>query len=239
VADAAVTALLLTLVLAGSEPSFCEEAPSPSRAASHGRPSAGSVDGAVELTSDAAVRVLPRRHVRRCTSWGTPRLIRALSSAGRAVQEAVPASPPLGVGNIGRARGGSLAPYSHSHQAGRDADLAFYRPDARGPVAADDLEHFDASLRSPDGALRFDVPRNWALVSALLSDERLDVKWLFVSDELKTALLAHARRVKAPAALVAAAREKLHQPSDAPPHDDHFHLRIRCTRQERAGGCVD
>ena len=34
-------------------------------------------------------------------------------------------------------------------------------------------------------------------------------------------------------------RRVLHQPSDAPPHDDHFHVRIRCTQGERDEGCVD
>lgn len=231
--------LFVLFVFGAADPTFCDELPTSKAAASHGRPARGSVDGAVKLTESDAVRVLPRRHKERCLWWGTPRLIGALERAGREVQRAVKGSPALGVGNIGRAQGGSLAPYSHSHQAGRDCDLAFYRLDEHGPVAAEDLEHFDASLKSPDGALHFDVARNWALVAALLSDEHLDVKWLFVSDELKKALLAHARKVKADAKLIERAREVLHQPSDAPPHDDHFHLRVRCTAAERADDCLD
>lgn len=232
--------LVLVLLVVAADPTFCDERPTTASAASHGKPAHGTVDGAVALTGSDAVRVLPKRHRERCLAWGTPRLISALEAAGREVQRRVERSPALGVGNIGRARGGSLAPYSKSHQAGRDCDLAFYRLDAVGrPIEAEDLEHFDASLRSPDGALRFDVARNWALVAALLEDERIEVKWLFVSDALKAALLAHARKVKADAALVRLAGERLHQPSDAPPHDDHFHLRIRCTPDERTGGCVD
>ena len=38
---------------------------------------------------------------------------------------------------------------------------------------------------------------------------------------------------------ISRASEVLHQPSDAPPHDDHFHLRIRCTADERKADCVD
>ena len=30
----------------------------------------------------------------------------------------------------------------------------------------------------------------------------------------------------------------LHQPSSGNPHRDHFHVRIRCTAQERAAGCT-
>lgn len=231
--------LVLTLLLLAAEPDFCDEKPTEGHAASRGRPARGTVEGAVQLTESDAVRVLPKRHRQRCLSWGTPRLIAALERAGRDVQKRVEGSPALGVGNIGRAKGGSLAPYSKSHQAGRDCDLAFYVLDAQGPVAAEDLEHFDASLKSTESERRFDVARNWALVSSLLSNDDLEVKWLFVSTPLRTALLAHARKMKAPASLLRAAEERLHQPSDAPPHDDHFHLRLRCTAAERGDGCVD
>lgn len=234
-----MTSLLALLVLS-ADPSFCAEAPTAAPGASHGRPSRGSVDGAVALAESAAVRVLPKRHQQRCLSWGTARLVAALTSAGEAVRTAVPGSPPLGVGNIGRPRGGSLAPYSHSHQAGRDADLAFYATDADGrPVPAEDLEHFDDELRSRESSRRFDVRRNWALAAALLSNPDIDVKWLFVSAALKDALLAEGRRQKASAALLSRAAQVLHQPSDAPPHDDHFHLRIRCTAAERKADCRD
>jgi penicillin-insensitive murein endopeptidase len=231
-------ALLITLAL-GAEPAFCDERPTKDSPASRGRPAKGRVDGAVALTETSAVRVLPKRHRERCLWWATPRLIGALERAGREVQKAVPDSPALGVGNLGRARGGSLAPYSHSHQAGRDGDLAFYALDARGPVALDDLERFDPQLRSKDGVLRFDVARNWALVAALLGDESIELKWIFVSNPLRDALIAHAKKRKASPALIAAAEKVLHQPSDAPPHDDHFHVRIRCTKDERDEGCVD
>lgn len=234
-----MTSLLALLVFA-AEPNFCSEKPTTAASASHGRPSRGSVDGAVALTESPAVRVLPTRHKARCLAWGTARLVTALAAAGESVRASVPDSPPLGVGNIGRPRGGSLAPYSHSHQAGRDADLAFYATDADGlPVPADDLEHFGSDLRARESSRRFDVRRNWALAAALLSNPDIDVKWLFVSDALKTALLAEAHRQRADAALVKRASEVLHQPSDAPPHDDHFHLRIRCTPAERQADCRD
>ena len=229
----------LVLALLAAEPTFCDERPTNEPPASRGRPAHGRVEGALALAESSSVRVLPKRHKSRCLNWGTPRLVAALARAGRDVQKRVEGSPPLGVGNIGRARGGSLVPYSRSHQAGRDCDLAFYALDASGPVAVEDLEHYDAKLRGREGALRFDVPRNWALVASLLGDERIELEWLFVSDELKAALLAHATRIKAAPGVIDAAREKLHQPSDAPPHDDHFHLRLRCTPAERAADCVD
>jgi murein endopeptidase len=228
----------ITLVL-GAEPSFCEEKPSSESAASRGAPSNGHVEGAVSLTEGPAVRVLPKRHRERCLSWATPRLVAALERAGRVVQKGIAGSPALMVGNLGRARGGSLAPFSKSHQAGRDGDLAFYALDDQGPVALEDLERFGRDLKSVDGKLRFDVARNWALVAALVSDESIELKWLFVSAGLRAALLAQGKKVHASAAVMATAARVLHQPSDAPPHDDHFHVRIVCTADERDAGCED
>lgn len=230
---------VVMLLALGAGPTFCDEKPTTGSAGSRGKPSNGHVDGAVALTETTAVRVLPKRHRVRCLSWATPRLVGALERAGREVQKGVPDSPALGVGNLGRARGGSLAPYSSSHQAGRDGDLAFYALDGAGPVALEDLEQFGADLKSADGKLRFDVVRNWALVAALVSDESIELKWVFVSSALREALLAQGRKAKAPPKVIAAAELVLHQPSDAPPHDDHFHVRIRCTRDERDEGCVD
>jgi hypothetical protein len=31
----------------------------------------------------------------------------------------------------------------------------------------------------------------------------------------------------------------LHQPGDSAPHDDHLHLRIYCSQNDRPLGCVD
>ena len=146
-----------------------------------------------------------------------------------------PGSPPLGVGNLSRARGGSIAPYSRSHQSGRDADLAFYRLDRRGrPVAAEDLDAFDDRGRGPGGTT-FDAVRGFTLVEALVTDPVIDVRWIFVSRPLRALLLAEGRRRGAPEAVLRRAAAVLHQPSDAPPHADHFHLRIRCAAGER--GC--
>jgi penicillin-insensitive murein endopeptidase len=106
-------------------------------------------------------------------------------------------------------------------------------------VALEDLARFDAALKSEDGKFKFDVVRNWALVAALVSDEAIELRWIFVSSALKDALMAQGRKSKAAPKVLAAAARLLHQPSDAPPHDDHFHVRIRCTQAERDEGCVD
>jgi penicillin-insensitive murein endopeptidase len=233
---------ILALTIAFGDPaSFCDERPSAGASASRGSHSTGSLDGGAQLRETDTARVLTRRHRARCLAWGTERLVRALESAGARVAQEHPGSPALGVGNIGRPRGGPIRAYSRSHHAGRDADLAFYFVDDAGaPVAVDDLVRVDALLRgtTADGKpVRLDVARTWTLVATLLEDDTIDVRWLFVSIAIKDALLTHAVSVHTPKRTLARAREALHQPSDAPPHDDHVHVRIRCTAAEAARGC--
>lgn len=226
-----MTGLVLAALLTGS--SWCGEKPTADAPRSVGGPSNGKLLGGVALADSATVRTLPRRHKERCLNFGVPRLVQALEKAGAAVQK-----PALGVGDLSRAQGGPIHPISKSHQAGRDVDLAFYVLDAKGQsIAADDLVHFDDEGRERDGTRRFDVARNWKLVEALLMDASIDVRWLFVSEGLKGLLIAHAKRAGAGKGLLAKADAALHQPSDAPPHDDHFHLRIRCTAAEAKDGC--
>lgn len=230
-----ILSMALVAGAASAEPRFCSESPIPAQAASVGRPSAGALRGAVKLEVGAFLRLLPRQ-AQRCIDWGTPRLVAAIERAARAVAQALPSRVPLGVGDLSRARGGPIRSYSRSHQSGRDADLAFFLLDERGrPAAADDLLTLDSSLRgvTTEGAMRFfDVVRNWQLVRALLADPGIHVRWLFLSNPLRAALLDEARREGTPQPLLARAAQVLHQPSDAPPHADHLHLRIACEPDE-------
>lgn len=234
-------ALSLTAVQAlAGEPIFCSEEPIPhDRGLSIGRASHGQLLGAQALVPGETLRILPLRHARRCLNWGTPRLVAALQHAAEAVHQASPEAPPLGVGDMSKARGGPIRPYSRSHQSGRDVDLAFYQVDEQGqPVPAEDLLSFDARGYADRGRRRFDTQRNWLLVRALLEDKEVDVQWMFISEPLRRALLDQARKLNEPAALLQRAASVLHQPTDSRPHDDHIHLRIRCTAEERAAGCV-
>ena len=42
-----------------------------------------------------------------------------------------------------------------------------------------------------------------------------------------------------PLLLVEYARTLMRQPGDSAPHDDHFHVRVYCTRSDRFHGCRD
>jgi penicillin-insensitive murein endopeptidase len=94
-------------------------------------------------------------------------------------------------------------------------------------------------LREPVPVGRFDVKRNWAVVRALLSDSAVEVQWVFMSEPLVELLLREAESEQEDPALVARARQILHQPTDSKAHDDHMHVRVFCSPESRFFGCVD
>ena len=171
----------------------------------------------------------------RQTYYGTDELVGLITRAGRSVSERF-AGSVLGVGNLGRREGGPIS-WSVSHQAGRDADLGMFARTASGkPIELRQFVAFDRDGRGQRGKLRFDVARNLALVRALVEDEA-GVQYIFVSEWLKAALLAEARRAGLSAELVGRLTQVLHQPTDSNPHADHFHVRVACTIEDRLQGC--
>lgn len=195
--------------------------------------------------------VVPPRWEERGFQYGVDELVaavqRAASKVGGRAKRGL-----LGVADLGPQRGGKSA-WHGSHQSGRDVDLHFYSVDVKGhPI---DAPHNDMIRYNADGkpyvrrgatynelgweGRRFDTSRNWQLVEALLADPEIRVQWIFVSQALEDRLLAYATRQKKPAWLIEYARTVMYSPADAPPHDDHFHLRIYCSRGDRFHGCVD
>jgi murein endopeptidase len=192
-----------------------------------------------ELTFEGEHHSIIERHRRHGTRWGTEELVDLLQYAAAYVAERE-GGAPLRIGNIAKKKGGDIR-WSSSHNTGRDADLAFYVVNENGEsVPAPDLLRFDEDGR-PDGRddLRFDVARNWRLVEAFLSREDVNIQWLFISIPLKELLLEHARSIDADPEIIHRAESVLHQPTDAPPHADHFHLRIGCSKDDRLDGCLD
>ena len=198
----------------------------------------GYVAHAVSLPAEGdAWRFLPIVHERE-TTWGTDELVAAVRKAAREVAAAHP-GPRLVVGNLGRQHGGPIS-QSQSHRSGRDADLLFYRLDEDGAsVEPDDFEVFECDGSHLEKKIRFDVVRNWALVRSFLTNEAIEVQYIFVSICLKRLLLRHAEEAGEPDALVARAREVLWRPSDSTSHRDHFHVRLYCTVDDLAAGCAD
>lgn len=208
---------------------------------SRGKPSGGWLARGVHLPPRGVGYEVLRAPSAGGQHWGTARLVALVQRVSRSLAPGL-GGVPLKVGDLSGARGG-LIPRHHSHRNGRDVDLLFFaRDEATGaPAPAPDFVRYNrAGLsvgRAP--ALRFDVERNWLLVEALLRDERAGVARVFVADWLRRLMLEHARARGKASWLIERAEKVLAQPGDSLPHDDHFHVRLACTTQERYLGCVD
>ncbi len=199
----------------------------------------GYVGGGVPGPAPARhLAVLPRQRRRRLRH-ATGALVGALQRAAARVAARYPGTVTY-LGNLGAPTGGDIR-WSVSHNSGRDADLAYYSTDPGGVVVEPpDLLPFDSLGWSFDerGAYRFDAPRTWELVRALLEDEQVVVQFFFIYRPLQRLILRHAERSGASPELIGAARQRFLQPG-ASPHNDHIHLRIHCTRADLDNGCVE
>lgn len=210
----------------------------PKGSVSLGKTGGGELVGAVTLPAKG--RGYRVQNVGRKTNFGTSELVGLIQRATATVAEAFPGSS-LGVGNLGFASGKKI-PWSVSHQAGRDADLGMYATTLDGKP----LEELPFVTYGADGLadhegrkVRFDVARNLAFVVALVSDDEARVQYIFVAEWLKARLLAEARKGKVPSAIIGRLEEVLHQPTDSNPHANHFHVRLFCSVEDRAFGCLN
>lgn len=195
------------------------------------------VDGTALPLPGRTYSVLPRQY-RRELLYGTSELIALLVDASEYVDRVSPGSI-LWLGNIGHREGGDI-PWSVSHNAGRDADIAFYALSPSGaPLEPPDLLHYNARGRSLEygGYYRFDVARNWALVKALVLSPHAQIQHLFISTGLERLLIEHARSTGEPLALIQHAARVMRQPGPEIPHNDHLHIRIYCSRADMGAGC--
>jgi penicillin-insensitive murein endopeptidase len=196
-----------------------------------GSPTEGHLEGGVRLADSPSVKML-QGHDRR---WGLPELVGMLERSAAKVRKKF-AGSVLRVGDLSRRGGGDVSGH-HSHESGRDVDVAFFAMrDGKG-VNLDQLISFDDSGHAP-GRLRFDDARNWALVEAWLNDPQARVSHIFVAAPLRDRLLAHARAQGVPQALRTRAAFALMQPKGGLPHDNHFHVRIACPPSQRST-CVE
>lgn len=245
-------AVLVSALVAGAAAAQEHDLPAPARAASPSSPSSRHADPG-DGTSVSVGRHNRGRLVRghelhqsetlrfnagsTDARFGTDELVGLLERASRAVSARTPGSR-LTVGALSRRSGGRFSPH-HSHQSGRDADVAFYTLDPSG--AALPLDRFmsfrrDLTVRAHD-EIHYDLVRSWQFVDALVADE-VRVQWIFVSRSIRERLLEEGARQRASADVIAHAEAILSQPSHASPHDDHFHVRIYCPIADRPG-CLD
>lgn len=198
-----------------------------------GAPNQGKLRGARKLrvTDDVITK-------KSSSTWGLPELTNLIQRAARKVRKKH-GGPALLVGDLSAKLGGPLVGHN-SHQSGRDADIGFFVTNSKGkPFRAKRFLPFDdAGVGKDVPWARFDDARNWALVRALLTDEQVTVRHIFVTAGLEARLLAYAKQKKEPEELITRAATVLMAPRDADVHDDHFHIRISCPEAMR-GTCIE
>lgn len=180
------------------------------------------------------LRQLPVQ-LERGLAYGTPELVRLLEDTADEMQKRYPATV-MYLGNLSAVDGGDI-PYSISHNSGRDGDIAFYLKDADGKQPRTrDLLKIDRRLRAQDGAYVFDVEKNAALVERLLMHPDIHVQFIFVARHLRSALYQALISKGADAEVLSRFEQSVQNQSA---HDDHFHVRVYCAREDICAGCVD
>jgi penicillin-insensitive murein DD-endopeptidase len=213
----------------------------------------GALVGAVALPIEGEGYQVHPDWRARGRSFAIEELVGGLTRAFAQVEEATPGNVAY-VGDLSLRRGGDSTMH-RSHESGRDVDIFFYAVDrdgnpltnlpamlrfaADGSAVAWSSGKTGRRIREPLPEAHLDVRRTWALVANLISEATFEVQWIFIHQPLVELLLQEAVKKKADPALVARAREILHQPTDARPHDDHMHVRVFCPVQSRMFGCAD
>jgi len=205
----------------------------PKGALSSGAPNQGKLYGAEKLESNRSLEVRGGGH-----AYGLPALVKALKRAASKVNKKFKGSV-LYVGDLSAKKGGALLGHN-SHQSGRDADVGFYMQSPQGKHVNPHRFVAFASDGRPRGTevVHFDDERNWAFIEALLSDDKVDVRYLFVSMGLRSRLLKFAAKKNVSKDLQTKAAAALMSPADVDVHDDHFHVRIACPEKMRPT-CVE
>ena len=150
-------------------------------------------------------------------TFATQELVDGVVAAAEEVNAVFADTPRLQIGHISREDGGWLRPHQ-SHQAGRDIDLPFY--DLPAPAKGGD---------------RFDLPRNWALLRALITLG--DVQFVLVDRRIQKRLYDYALSIGEDKGWL---DSLFHSGMDslvfhARRHRDHFHVRYWAGRAQELG----
>lgn len=203
-------------VRAGRELTVFTRVPA-SRSMSVGVPHRGRLEHGRQLPRHPALFVrTPSR------AWGTDETVRWIVDAFEALREEDPEAPRIEVHDLSLRSGGPMRGH-HSHESGRDADLAYFQD------------------RCPRGICRFrrigpeqlDAVRQWRLFRRWLEEGRVEA--IFVDHDLQRALYRAARDDGADRRDLSRWFQYPRSPEDRygvirhhPRHDDHFHVRFVC-----------
>jgi len=210
------------------------------RSISVGTAQTGKLINGFELPESNAWINFYRKVSHRGSNYATLEMAALLTRASRVVHKAV-GGTLLTIGDCSDHDGGDLRGHN-SHNSGRDVDILFYVKNKRGKsIKATGFHKFDKSgwTRRGKKGQQFDVSRNWWLVRTLLISDAPSVQYIFVADHLKKMMLSYAKKHGEAKEIMRRARSILVQPRDALPHDDHFHVRIYCSDEDRINGCLD
>lgn len=218
-------------------------------AASHstsiGSPGAGELQGGVALPDQGpGFRHNDRRP--RNARFGTVEMVQALIRASEATQRALAPDDVVVINDIGLEHGGPIRQHG-SHQNGRDVDILFFSLDKAGKpmrsvgVPIDPkgrgVDFKDLAIASDDVPVRFDAKRTWRFVASLIEATGDELQRIFIVEHVRAMLLAEAERVHAPKKIKERFELVTCQPGT--PHDDHMHVRLFCSAEDIAAGCVD
>lgn len=187
--------------------------PKPSSA---GRPTEGSVVGAVHLGKGSGYRLrFPKG------AFGLPSVTHTLRRCAADVAKRFRGTADVLIGEISKPMGGHFAPHQ-SHQSGRDADVGYYLAGNKQ----------NATMFTV-GARDIDPKKNWALIRCLLTSDR--VVRIYMDRGLQRAMVKYLSRK---GGLSAATLDRLFEvEADVPAsalirhangHDTHFHVRFAC-----------
>lgn len=211
---------------------------------SRGGLTTGSLENACELPADGVGYRLvgPGRK----TNFGTDEMVFGLMEIGAKMYIKYGDKGAFLVGDISAEHGGKLKPHIN-HQGGRDVDLGLYIANSKGEPLGNRMVRFDRDGRAGDGTL-LDLERNWEFICAMLESPYFQVDAILFADWLKKLVLDHARaklaRTKNPnecmrqKRLIELAEKVIEQPRSSP-HDNHFHLRIKLSDEDRRLGGRD
>ncbi|MBN1938366.1 MAG: penicillin-insensitive murein endopeptidase [Candidatus Aminicenantes bacterium] len=137
-----------------------------------GRPGSAAMFNAVPLPADSRWAAAPS-----AVTWATAETVEAVAAVVGKVHELFPGTQPIFIGDISGRDGGRLKRHL-SHQGGRDVDFGFYY---KGGLSA---------WYRPGTAANLDLPRNWVLVRAMIT--QTDVETILLDTRIQRALYGYA-----------------------------------------------
>jgi len=209
---------------------------------SYGIPSRGYLIDGMKLPDKGDGFTTREVWAERGNRYGTNELVDMLKAVAKRMRTVEKVKDVrLVIADLSSNGGGAAHLFHRSHQSGRDVDVLYYMRDIEGrPFEADAMRAFDRNLAAKDkSGITVDVPRTWQLVKELLTADEAVVQYIFMYQPIAQKLIEHAQAIHEDPVLIARAIKACRQPNDSAKHDDHMHVRVYCSADDRQFGCKD